>query len=128
MYGYYKDTAFTIVAGPVGGLTPLTAGTPLKSSGYPSYECSMRDERGACDPASKESRKAMAAYFSVNAPQDSSSVALSVAPSCNRSSSTNHSQCPPGCYCNPFSVYITLCTADHCNSTSRQAEPCYLSL
>jgi hypothetical protein len=129
VYGYYKDTSFTIVAGPVGGLTPLPPGTTLKSSGYPSFECSKRDERGVCDP-SVTSRKVMAAYFSINAPQDNNSVVLSVWPSCNQ---IDYSQCPPGCDCNPFSVYTMLCSTDpysgtdHCTSTDRHAKSCYLS-
>jgi hypothetical protein len=123
VYGYYKDTSFTIVAGPVGGLTPLTPGTTLKSSGYPSFECTMRNERGACDP-SYITRKVMAAYFSFHAPQDNSSVVLSVWPSCNNR--TSYSQCLPGCDCNPFNVYTVLCNPTYCTSFDRHAKHCYL--
>ena len=144
VYGYYKNTAFTIVAGPVGGISQLTEGTPALFSAFPAYECSVRSEvTGECiDPHS--STLALAGYFSFKTvgslaqsgkSVDDQLLVFTVEPQCNTSSSSSSSfssssssyldpkrsksDCYPGCACNPFTAFVTSCVTGKCSPFDR---------
>ena len=141
VYGYYRNTAFTIVAGPGGGTSQLTEGTPALFSTSPSYECSLYNEdSGACIRTNGDVRS-LAAYFSFKTEgsiaQSSRSVeqqllVFTVEPQCITSSSVSSSSfsfssdaadpvssCYPGCECNPFTAFLTSCETGKCRAEDR---------
>ena len=137
VYGYYKNTEFTIVAGPAGGTSQLTEGTPALYSTSPSYECSLYDEdSGACIKTNSDVLS-LGAYFSfkTEGPIEQSGrsvehqlLVFTVEPQCNTSSSSSSitldqqlsgQSCYPGCDCNPFTVFLTSCEAGKCQAKDR---------
>ena len=132
VYGYYKNTVFTIMASPVGSHSQLTAGTAMESTAFPTFECSQRDtDSGTCLPSSAVKRQVLAAYFSFTVISSGEAVVITVVPSCNTSSSSFISPslssafekkdkgCPAGCDCSPLRVYITSCVKGHCTEYDR---------
>ena len=148
VYGYYMNTAFTLLASHVGGHSQLTAGVGMMSTASQTFECSERDaDSGICLPSSAVKRQVLAAYFSFvvipskmlygaskDATDSSTSgdaLVITVIPSCNStasfstaasslsSSSKLDKGCPAGCDCSPLRVYITSCVQGLCTSNDR---------
>ena len=147
VYGYYMNTAFTVLASPVGGHSQLTAGVGMMSTASPTFECSERDrDSGVCLPSSAVKRQVLAAYFTfvvipskmleeglIDTTDSSTSgdaLVITVIPTCNRtasyftfasplSSSKLDKVCPVGCDCSPLRVYITSCVQGLCTEIDR---------
>ena len=138
VFGYYKNTVFSILVTPVGEHYQLTEGVSVTSSASVAFECPVRDEvTGLC---TAEMRQVRAAYFSfivipsmADGEERDSTVIITVQPTCNSSyvalaasptlSLSDYSKkdrpCPAGCDCSPLRVYITSCMLGNCTAIDR---------
>jgi hypothetical protein len=126
----WRDSQFSILASPTGGLRHLLAGQPQLSLATPAIICKDRTASGSCVKASTNiDKKVLLSTFSFQVSSPSSSVSASgampssvgdvlitVLPKCDNASST---VCLPGCACNKLQVYATSCATSQCTVQHR---------
>ena len=126
----FRESQFTIVVSPSGGLRRLLPGQPQLSLATLGVLCKERNNRGTCVTSRTQVEKtALVATFSffIAAPSLTTSsngkipasigdVLITVLPQCANESST---VCYPGCACNPLQIWADSCAMSSCGISHR---------
>ena len=129
VFGYYKNTEFSILVAHRNSALQLMAGTPVSSSLMEAKDCATRDRETQECTSDSDTRPILAAYFSFTATLKADvSVEVSVMPYNITDDDCDHdSFLRPGCDANHLTVYITSCAGNACSSTNRSTLLfCYL--